>query len=106
MEEIKNKLPRYIEELVIAKVPHLKEPRVGITKILEIENGKHPETVMLKIEILTGRTHQIRYHLAQAGLPILRDYLYGKKVEGKLVQLTARKVKFKDLRGEMKSFEI
>lgn len=32
---------------------------------------------LLRIELETGRTHQIRKHLSQAGFPILGDKLYG-----------------------------
>ncbi len=32
---------------------------------------------LLKVTILTGRTHQIRVHLAHSGLPVLGDELYG-----------------------------
>ncbi|MEA4862342.1 MAG: RluA family pseudouridine synthase [Victivallaceae bacterium] len=32
---------------------------------------------LLKVNILTGRTHQIRVHLAHSGTPILGDHLYG-----------------------------
>ena len=35
--------------------------------------------VELKLE--TGRTHQIRVHLAEMGLPVLGDVLYGSKRE-------------------------
>ena len=37
---------------------------------------KHAELVF---RLETGRTHQIRVHLAAAGYPILNDPLYGKK---------------------------
>ncbi|GGI38817.1 RluA family pseudouridine synthase [Mammaliicoccus stepanovicii] len=33
---------------------------------------------LLKLQLLTGRTHQIRVHLAHIGYPILGDSLYGK----------------------------
>ncbi|MDD3155813.1 MAG: RluA family pseudouridine synthase, partial [Victivallaceae bacterium] len=32
---------------------------------------------LMNVEILTGRTHQIRVHLASAGIPVLGDATYG-----------------------------
>jgi len=49
---------------------------MGITKILSIQK-QDDNKIILDIEILTGRTHQIRYHLSENGLPIVDDYLYG-----------------------------
>lgn len=34
---------------------------------------------LVKVQIFTGRTHQIRVHLASAGLPIIGDTLYGNR---------------------------
>ena len=40
---------------------------------------KFPQHSLLQVEIKTGRTHQIRVHLAHLGHPILGDAVYGKK---------------------------
>ena len=103
LQSIKNNLPFVITSLVIAKLPHI-TPKIGITKILNYTILDH-QRVVLELEILTGRTHQIRYHLSQAGLPIIGDYLYGKE-NGEEMQLTAWKLIFEDLEGKMQTIEI
>ncbi len=66
------------------------------------KNGKdaitHIEPLMvegkrskIKVEIETGRTHQIRVHLKSLGFPIVGDTLYGGK-EGKRLMLHAHKI--------------
>ena len=37
----------------------------------------YPPTALVEVELLTGRTHQIRAHFADAGFPLLGDALYG-----------------------------
>ena len=49
---------------------------------------------LLKVNLLTGRTHQIRVHLSYAGLPLYADSLYGEKVENKTYSLIASKLEF------------
>ncbi|NUJ97692.1 RluA family pseudouridine synthase [Candidatus Gracilibacteria bacterium] len=44
------------------------------------------EFSLLKIKIETGRTHQIRVHLASIGFPIIGDKVYGDKEINKLVE--------------------
>ena len=41
-----------------------------------------PEMSVLELRLLTGRTHQIRVHLAHRGWPILGDAVYGVPCEG------------------------
>ena len=44
---------------------------------------KIPGLTLIECEPLTGRTHQIRVHLAESGCPIVSDELYGRQT-GKL----------------------
>ena len=46
-----------------------------------------PGHSLLELNLITGRTHQIRVHLSHAGLPILGDPQYG--VGNPLIQRTA-----------------
>lgn len=99
-----NEFPYTIEEPVVAKLPHT-IAKIGITKILEIIK-KTDKTISFNIEILTGRTHQIRYHLSHHGLPIIGDYLYGDSNETEPMQLTAYKLVFRDPEDEVITVEI
>jgi 23S rRNA pseudouridine955/2504/2580 synthase len=47
----------------------------AITAIISIEHFKH--YTLLECKPITGRTHQIRVHLAYYGTPIIGDALYG-----------------------------
>ncbi len=45
---------------------------------------------LLGVQIFTGRTHQIRVHLAYAGFPLMVDPFYGKREEFKLSEIKRR----------------
>ena len=53
------------------------------------ENG-----ALLRLFPLTGRTHQIRVHLASVGCPLKYDFLYGKEEEGKHFLLHCERLEF------------
>jgi len=67
-------------------------------EIIKIVNSlKYQQLSCLKVSPKTGRTHQIRIHLASIGHPILGDKLYGNKEtlhKGKGLFLCAAELKF------------
>jgi tRNA pseudouridine32 synthase/23S rRNA pseudouridine746 synthase len=55
--------------------------RPALTHYRALRRGLGPggaPTTLLEIDLSTGRTHQIRVHLADAGHPLLGDRLYGR----------------------------
>ena len=100
----KNWLPYYIQETVVAKVPNC-PPKMWITKVLSFEN-LWDWLIKMQLQILTWRTHQIRYHLSNHWLPIQWDYLYGREDENIPMQLTAWKLEYLDLDWKMQVVEI
>jgi 23S rRNA pseudouridine1911/1915/1917 synthase len=49
------------------------KPAITVYRVLERLHG----SALVEVDLLTGRTHQIRVHLAEAGHPLLADALYG-----------------------------
>lgn len=69
-------------------LPIAKEPAATVRRIVDAENGRpaitHYDAVeckngrtLVRLQLETGRTHQIRVHLAHIGHPICGDFLYG-----------------------------
>ena len=81
--------------------------RFGRMRVDRSEEGKECEThfrvlqkkekfTLVEAKPLTGRTHQIRVHLAESGCPIMCDELYGKVEKGYRLGLRAMKLAYKD----------
>jgi len=84
------------------RLPLAPDPRQIGRMIVDTQEGKECETrfrllqkkeriSLVEARPLTGRTHQIRVHLAQSGCPIVSDELYG-KVDNRM-QLGLRAIK-------------
>lgn len=104
LDEIKDHLPFYIDEIVQTKNKSIKEFKNWITKILWISFEENNQAE-LDIEILTWRTHQIRYHLSSKWLPIIWDDLYW-LWEKEEINLTAYHIEFLDIEGEYINIKI
>lgn len=57
--------------------------------------ARHPRSTELEARLRTGRTHQIRVHLAFIGHPLLGDPVYGRRRDGaSRLALHAREIRF------------
>ncbi|MEI6424966.1 MAG: RluA family pseudouridine synthase [Lentisphaerota bacterium] len=84
--------------------------RLAVTKYEVIKRGKIEKVpvCLLELQIETGRTHQIRAHLAYKHLPVLGDRIYGGKqvIEAPRQMLHAWKIAFPHPKtGEMMEIE-
>ena len=88
--------------------------RDSITRFKVIEYFPYWDVSLLEVDLITGRTHQIRVHLKSIVHPVVGDDLYGfENVNKKFVQkfnissqiLHAYKYSFVDLDGKKQSFE-
>jgi len=81
--------------------------KFGKMKVDRGEEGKEAEThfrvlvshgrfTLIEASPLTGRTHQIRLHLAESGSPIMCDEIYGRVEKGFRLGLRAVRLAYKD----------
>lgn len=101
---LKGKLNK-IEGRVVTQIGRDKNDRKKMTVIDDVTKGKTAITnykvvsqnnlfTLVKVNIETGRTHQIRVHMRHLGYPILGDSVYGRKDNEKRQMLHAYKLEF------------
>lgn len=92
----------------ICELPLGPDPKkFGRMRVDYSEEGKASETgfrvlqsnerfTLIEAKPLTGRTHQIRVHLAESGSPIMCDEIYGRVEKGFRLGLRAVRLAYKD----------
>jgi 23S rRNA pseudouridine1911/1915/1917 synthase len=75
--------------------------REAITDVEVIDRREH--TTLVQLTPRTGRTHQLRAHMASIGHPIVGDIAYGSTNKDSRIMLHARSISF-SLDGEKKLF--
>ena len=93
------------EGKIVTQIGRDKNDRKKMTVIDDATKGKNAITnyrvisqnnlfTLVKVNIETGRTHQIRVHMRHLGYPILGDSVYGRKDNEKRQMLHAYKLEF------------
>lgn len=70
------------------------ECKLAVSHVSLLQYDKTSNTSLVQVDIETGRKHQIRIHLSEAGFPVVGDRLYGNKEGSADLQLTAFKLSF------------
>ncbi len=72
-----------------------------------LEYDHDTDRTLLRVQIETGRKHQIRRHLAGLGFPVVGDRLYGTGDDDQDLQLTACRLQFDcPLSGETRDYAL
>ncbi|MGD9000871.1 MAG: RNA pseudouridine synthase [Granulosicoccaceae bacterium] len=66
----------------------------AISHVLRLAYDASADRSLLEVGIETGRKHQIRRHLSEAGYPVVGDRLYGNKTDKQDLQLCAVSLAF------------
>lgn len=92
----------YEEQEIDLPIATIKKGGAAFSKV-DVKGGKPAKTTIKPLEVQgkkskidiridTGRTHQIRVHLAHAGYPIVGDEKYGSRTKAKRILLHAKKI--------------
>jgi 23S rRNA pseudouridine955/2504/2580 synthase len=73
--ELRESLHKYVDAKGERRVAVREDGVKAVTRVRALKNSA--DFSLLEVRLLTGRTHQIRVHLAHAGHPVLGDSKYG-----------------------------
>ena len=73
--ELRESLHKYVDAKGERRVAVREDGMKAVTRVRALKTSA--EFSLLEVRLLTGRTHQIRVHLAHAGHPVLGDSKYG-----------------------------
>ena len=83
---------------------NFKSGRKAVTSFYPVKIGE--KCSLVKGELYTGRTHQVRVHLKALGHPLFQDFLYNEKIDDKRLTLFCSSITFEHpLRRVTKHFE-
>lgn len=77
--------------------------KVAITEVRRLE--ALPFAALVECRLHTGRTHQIRVHLSDAGYPLLGDPLYGRSISNPAVRAIGRELGRQALHARVLAFQ-
>ncbi|QJR43890.1 RluA family pseudouridine synthase [Mycoplasma miroungirhinis] len=96
--------PKNRQKMAVTKTnSKLAQTRIKVLKQIYVNNSIK---TLVECQLKTGRTHQIRVHLAYIKHPVFGDPLYGKKEDSFNQRLHAYKITFKHPNGKIMTFEI
>ena len=111
-----------LDHKLIIDLPLLKDSDSGLVKVASFKDGAKSalsnvspvssigDYSLVDVEIVTGRTHQIRVHLSSKGYPVVGDAKYGNFKINRLIKeeygfenqfLHAYKLSFKEIKGPL-----
>jgi 23S rRNA pseudouridine955/2504/2580 synthase len=73
--DLRESLYKYVDAKGERRVAVHEDGKEAVTRVRVVRTS--PAFSLLQVSLLTGRTHQIRVHLAHAGHPVLGDTKYG-----------------------------
>jgi len=73
--EIREALHKHVTASGERRVSVQEDGKAALTRVKVLK--RNPDSSVLEVRLMTGRTHQIRVHLAHAGHPVLGDDKYG-----------------------------